>query len=237
MHKTLVFKILSLGLSLVIAKGPHPMEYNEEVFVGTRLECTGQERRLQTSSGDVFCIKESDVKDRFLDHQIQETNQVLDDFVKRLKTYMYETTFHVRAFESKGAELGRRLEDISIIVTRFGPQTYAIISRLNFAKEMFEKMSTSIDPLKFYESITLPGHELVWGIIDLNIRLLELRNSQGSPDSSIKDYQKKITSFTEFISNLSIEVARTNMTFGMHSVFMSQKRQAEKTLLELAFYI
>ncbi|GEQ71594.1 hypothetical protein JCM33374_g5279 [Metschnikowia sp. JCM 33374] len=126
----------------------------------------------------------------------------LTTFVWKLKGFVHDSVFDALGFESNVKELHIELLKIAKNVKMLVNHEPELLDQLSFASRMFETMYDSIGMFKNIESLQPPGRELVWAVVDLNVRLWALYSTKGSPDISMDGYAIRVYLHGELLNHL-----------------------------------
>ncbi|GEQ67337.1 hypothetical protein JCM33374_g1001 [Metschnikowia sp. JCM 33374] len=159
----------------------------------------------------------------------------LNKFVTNLKAFAQGTRFDMQTFEASGETLDRTLAAIEDSIRTAGVPDVVLGTQLGFAQHMFQTMGVAIEQLKHFQGIDTPGHNLVWPLIDLNVRLLALCNVYGAPDPSIDGYTHRVSLYNEYLYMMKDAFdAYVYIPFGIQMSFKIQFERAEHTLAMLS---
>ncbi|GEQ70667.1 hypothetical protein JCM33374_g4346 [Metschnikowia sp. JCM 33374] len=175
---------------------------------------------------------------RTLQIQESEAQQQLEEFVKVLKTFIGELDFDVSSFQWQTEKLGKRLALIESSVQSLQSSDESILEQLGFARHAFKIMVNATELMGFYRSVSGPFHRLINGLISLNVRLLELYDLNGHPDSSMTGYKGKVHSFKSRLEHWgSIFQFFVNVPPDLRLIFETQFIEASDSLRELSMQV
>lgn len=159
--------------------------------------------------------------------------QMVDLIIESFRSFIDETRFDVWRFEAQGQNLLKRLRHIENI-THDNSDTL-FVSKLNFAGYMFRIMGEAIELMKHYENVRTAGHGIVWSIIDLNVRLLTLFRTNGTPKVETENFAINVYVYSQHLLFLKSGFEKyEGVPFGTQVVFNAQLVRAEYTLKLLA---
>ncbi|GEQ69219.1 hypothetical protein JCM33374_g2890 [Metschnikowia sp. JCM 33374] len=167
---------------------------------------------------------------------LEDARVLLVNVFLQLKTFT--SMFDVDGFEVQGPGLEKELARIENWINTLAPSQNRLLGEVSFVKHMFKSMGESLELLKYYDCAETTGGDLMWSLIDLNMKLLELYSLSGVPDPGVKGYTEKVASYSRYLKFLRRGFRRlVSVPFGTTIMFRNQYTQAEKCLEVLAFYV
>lgn len=166
-----------------------------------------------------------------------DTDRVLEqmeEFYEGLKFFILTTKFDYLGFETAGSRLSAELAMITAIVKKMAPCNKPILFELAFILRTFNIMADSIEILKYYSTSPHPIYRLNFSIVDLNIRLYQLRTFRGDPNPFAEGYNRKLLLYSSLL-NFLVEQFRSfkQVNFGEEMSFNKYYNRAESSLLGL----
>ncbi|GEQ71591.1 hypothetical protein JCM33374_g5276 [Metschnikowia sp. JCM 33374] len=163
---------------------------------------------------------------------------ILSSINQKMKSFIHETIFDGNGFENAAAQIQTWLTHIESWTTVATPYDEDSLAQLYYTKQMFFIMLDSNERLKHYEGIPGAGNIVLWLLIDLNVRMLELLDVYGVPDPSIEGYAARVSSYGKVLSFVRDTFGKyREVVFGTHLTFQNQLVQAENGLKVLARYL
>ncbi|KAF8000317.1 hypothetical protein HF325_005246 [Metschnikowia pulcherrima] len=206
------------GFSEVNAAGPN--ERGQEVNEGL-LE--------KTQNEEPMCA-ESEKLD-----EVNDAAGMLQKSFTLLKAFIHDSVFDYRGFELKGAGLELLLQETLIKVVKATACNPKLSDQYKNLLHMFHTMVESIEALRYYQTTDFPGHVPIYNVLDLNVRLLALRNLDGDPDTLTERYVDRVKVGFQFLNLWGAEFRGAGyVPFGRKMVFERQYGQALAQLHELA---
>ncbi|GEQ70312.1 hypothetical protein JCM33374_g3988 [Metschnikowia sp. JCM 33374] len=131
-------------------------------------------------------------------NETAEAETRLNKFVGRLMSFLVDDGFDRVGFSMDSDNLSK---EISSLRQKVGMLPYSpkLTQHLAFAKRVFREMMNANKSLDFY-SLAGPDQQLVRSITSLNLRLFKLYNSEGNPDSGMKNYASKVARFKSVLN-------------------------------------
>ncbi|GEQ67911.1 hypothetical protein JCM33374_g1577 [Metschnikowia sp. JCM 33374] len=158
----------------------------------------------------------------------------LNSFVRRLKTFVDDRKFDIAAFETQTEDLHKEFSVVGEMVEKVLPRR-EISEQFRFAKHLFRIMLESNQAMRQYSHFGIPGHRLVYKVIELWIRALMLNTSHGSLDLRIPRYLEKLARFRNSLDYLGDTFRLlTNLPMSTRLVFKEHASQVDYTLKVLA---
>ncbi|GEQ68763.1 hypothetical protein JCM33374_g2432 [Metschnikowia sp. JCM 33374] len=162
--------------------------------------------------------------------EVQKAKQSLENFVKHLKGFLKTGKFDIVAFEFHQDEILEELSSIGAWIQKM-PPSEDLIHQYKFTQYMFSVMSDSILNLKHYQTCDLPGHEWVYNILELNVRLLLMYNELGDLDISLEWYEGLLFGFWLNVHIWGKKFRLVpNVSGDMRYIYDRSSRQAQETL-------
>ncbi|KAM9895179.1 hypothetical protein OXX79_008252 [Metschnikowia pulcherrima] len=97
---------------------------------------------------------------------------------------------------------------------------FNVEKELDFFRKLLDEMKSAFETVKRYKSCSAKGVGFVNDMLVLKVRALALFGPDGSPDTSIPDYQTKLSEVVSALSSLETEVASANgLPGGFHIPF------------------
>ncbi|GEQ72741.1 hypothetical protein JCM33374_g6429 [Metschnikowia sp. JCM 33374] len=158
---------------------------------------------------------------------------ILYGFVERLKAFVSETDFDYRDFESHIEHFREVISDLDFLAeTEINYEGSA--SQLAFARHMFQFMVDSTERLKRYNRSDIPGADLLYNMIDLNVQVLTLQNSYGDLDIRTDMQTEKLHLLYRNLYAWREEFRKIpKVPRGMQALFVSQGSLAKSTIERL----
>ncbi|KAM9910908.1 hypothetical protein OXX69_004021 [Metschnikowia pulcherrima] len=167
--------------------------------------------------------------------EVNDAAGMLQKSFRLLKAFIHDSVFDYRGFELKGAGLELLLQETSMKVVKATACNPKLSDQYKNLSHMFHTMVESIEALRYYQTTDFPGHALIYNVLDLNVRLLALRNLDGDPDTSTERYVDRVKVGFQFLNLWGAEFRGAGyVPFGRKMVFERQYGQASAQLHELA---
>ncbi|GEQ71051.1 hypothetical protein JCM33374_g4732 [Metschnikowia sp. JCM 33374] len=167
--------------------------------------------------------------------EVQDAQVQLSWFISRLKTFSDEKGFSVDAFEAQAQLLSSQFREICAWVDHISP-TWILLRQLEYTKTFFDAMGYAFETSKFFPLPT-NEHQIVRGIIHLNVRLFSLLDLVGEPNTGEPGYARKVKIFTLVLNFWCEKYEQLGDASGdVRSTFESQVKQADRILRVLASY-
>ncbi|GEQ72124.1 hypothetical protein JCM33374_g5810 [Metschnikowia sp. JCM 33374] len=168
-------------------------------------------------------------------------NQILEgfvvSFVEELRSFVNETSFDAARFERKHKELGRVIADIDISVQEMAPSEN-LSKQLRFAKNMYKEMLETHRIMRHYSTFDTQGNRIVYKVLELGIRALVLKNSQGTFDVTVSGLPSKII---RLYHTLDFRVNQlkmlTYLPYGTRKLLSTSVAQIRNSLAEIRSYV
>ncbi|GEQ70545.1 hypothetical protein JCM33374_g4223 [Metschnikowia sp. JCM 33374] len=131
-------------------------------------------------------LPDSPIKNKIMDES-------LEWFIVQLKTFIQESHFDTFRF---GVMVGKLTQDLHDIVALGGPQidwNNLVLQKYDHANYMFKAMVDALHALEFYQPVSIPENYLLSRMIDANVRILALLDSQGFIDTEVNGYARKVS--------------------------------------------
>lgn len=135
--------------------------------------------------------------DRKKKEGLDEKN-ILEPFFQHLKQFVNDTSFDYLRFDAEQNSLSKELSNKASQIRHSAPQI-RILNQLSFCKHVLEAMKRSAKKLKHYGASDSHANIWLFKIIELNVRLLALHNSQGKLDAQIPGYLDTLLRFNKSI--------------------------------------
>ncbi|GEQ68556.1 hypothetical protein JCM33374_g2224 [Metschnikowia sp. JCM 33374] len=232
MKESLVFLILFLSVVDAVPSGG-PQD-SEMVFPREDLlaKMTNKLQNLQiphdTTVNSCTC--------ELMDHQnhTRRNQNMLAWFVIQLKSFIFQTHFDSSGFALVVKRMTRNLVDIEESVRLFDAQNEAVLEHLQFAQKMFDVMKFSMKALKTYTRLGNPDQHLLNRMVQLNVRLWSLYNSQGKLDRMVHEYGSTVIESWKTMSILDDDFkGLPAVPDHIRLLFDEQRAQAEETVHDL----
>ncbi|GEQ70547.1 hypothetical protein JCM33374_g4225 [Metschnikowia sp. JCM 33374] len=167
--------------NITIPSITHPFEPNDSTTLAAA---------IPTSTSRISMPNTSPEPPEF--NQTKEVQDLLECWFGHLKSFIHESHFDTFSFIPAAEILS---DGLGGIVSLAGEVLYrnAILSQqLAFIKTVYNTMVLASAGLQFYENVGISENYLLSCMLDLNVRLLGLCNSQGMLDTSILGYPERI---------------------------------------------
>ncbi|GEQ69537.1 hypothetical protein JCM33374_g3209 [Metschnikowia sp. JCM 33374] len=168
---------------------------------------------------------------------ILEITEMLDLVIARMQSFIHDQYFDSKAFETHATQLKLRLLDLGSNAENMGYFT-DISGRLGFAKHTYSAMVEAARSLRQYIFGGSIEHHLLSSIIQLNVSLLALHDSQGVPDPTVGGFRSKVEYFT-YITNHWAEIFKHvgNTDPVLQQRFQNKYTAVKNTLQFMSTYI
>ncbi|KAM9912773.1 hypothetical protein OXX69_002226 [Metschnikowia pulcherrima] len=142
-----------------------------------------------------------------LENNPQDIEVRIEFFIDHLKSFITETNFDSASFALNSIEYDRQLKSIQISSRNIVPCLNELNAKINFAERMLKLMT------EVTQTVSLTSHSsgqylLLEKVLDLQVRLLSLRDSQGSPDPKIINFAETVLTYRRQLSSLERDLAR-----------------------------
>ncbi|KAM9937592.1 hypothetical protein OXX80_002896 [Metschnikowia pulcherrima] len=142
-----------------------------------------------------------------LENNPQDIEVRIEFFIDHLKSFITETNFDSASFALNSIEYDRQLKSIQISSRNIVPCLNELNTKINFAERMLKLMT------EVTQTVSLTSHSsgqylLLEKVLDLQVRLLSLRDSQGSPDPKIINFAETVLAYRRQLSSLERDLAR-----------------------------
>ncbi|GEQ69246.1 hypothetical protein JCM33374_g2917 [Metschnikowia sp. JCM 33374] len=165
-----------------------------------------------------------------LQNTTQKAREMLQKFNRSLRSFVTDSGFDYVSFEPNMDSLRNLLSDIEFLVET-ELEFHQFESRLNFSRIMFQSMVDSTDKLKRYGMYELPGHELIYEMIALNVKVLSMFDSHGSFDLNNKEAEEKLPSLFFSLYVWESDFQKLNEVHpGVRMVFENKCAQVKRIL-------
>ncbi|KAM9899114.1 hypothetical protein OXX69_009612 [Metschnikowia pulcherrima] len=119
----------------------------------------------------------------------------LKNIFNRLKTFLAPPCFDYETFEKDADQIEMDLKNVTNRVNELSsPQSFN--QQLKHVRKVFSAMVDSIEPLRHYVFMGRSDLHLVNRLIEFNVKLYEMYDSHGEPESAIEGYEDKIVRYT-----------------------------------------
>ncbi|KAM9912094.1 hypothetical protein OXX69_002904 [Metschnikowia pulcherrima] len=161
----------------------------------------------------------------------------LEKFYSHLRSFVFDSSFDVSGFEEDYSYLQTEYSRISkhLAGRNIHTRNYA---RIRFCTLLFTQMRKLARLNKHSTTTILSEAYLLYKVTEIHVRALAMCNSQGEPDKSIVDFDKKVMDLTaglrfwgqkyNNLKNTAIKLAR---------LFRNRVHAAENTLAHLSKHI
>ena len=159
----------------------------------------------------------------------QEITKNLTTLVADLKSYTDDKAFEYRVFLPRITGIREKLADIEFAAENMQRQINPI--QLNFARRLFSTMVYAADKMKRYTGKRGHGEALVYKVVELNVRILALRNTKGMVDCWDNSIPEAILRFEDTLTTWKEYMNEKNSTPpGMVQLFEVQSENARRKL-------
>ncbi|KAM9936783.1 hypothetical protein OXX80_003669 [Metschnikowia pulcherrima] len=119
----------------------------------------------------------------------------LKNIYNRLKTFLVLPCFDYETFEKDADQIEMDLKNVTNRVNELStPQKFN--QQLTHVRKVFLAMVDAIEPLRHYVFMGRSDLHLVNRLIEFNVKLYEMYDSSGDPESAIEGYEDKIVRYT-----------------------------------------
>ncbi|GEQ72589.1 hypothetical protein JCM33374_g6276 [Metschnikowia sp. JCM 33374] len=164
----------------------------------------------------------------------KEMSESLEWFHGLLMSFIHERHFDELYFSASAPKMATNLGDIVALGSGIHQKNPLISHKLDFVSLVYEKMLFASRALKYYRYSHHGESFVVCDMIDLNIRLFGLYNSQGVLDTARDGYAGQILHFQKMVSRLVERFQELDSAKGrMGDFFEAQTYQAKERVLDL----
>ncbi|GEQ68270.1 hypothetical protein JCM33374_g1937 [Metschnikowia sp. JCM 33374] len=162
--------------------------------------------------------------------KLEVVEERLQTFIARLKSYILEPLFDIERFELEFTTLDKELADITRAAEKADPNKERS-EKLTFAQSLFEIMIESTHHLEHFAFRGPSDEHLVSVMIELNLGILTLFDSEGRPDIQIDGFSQKVERCNIAVKTWKYEFGKlTAPSFGAQMMFKIQATRAERNL-------
>lgn len=169
--------------------------------------------------------------------QIEATHDLLEGVFKVFKNFVTKGSFNHQGFEKQHDDLERQLLE-AIKEVDEAEFSEKLLRQLTFLKYTFHTMADSVADLNFYSMNKDNDHRLLYKVIELNVRLLALRDSYGNLDLQLHGISGKLFRFWR---NLVVWGHKCKnipeFPAGLYALYELHAMQAERTLRKLVLQL
>ncbi|GEQ67542.1 hypothetical protein JCM33374_g1207 [Metschnikowia sp. JCM 33374] len=158
-------------------------------------------------------------------------------FIETLRVYVNVTSFDHILFKTHIGKLRKELREI-------GKSVHKITSvdqpsdQFKVVKNMFEVMVNSVENLEYFGSKDFTGCDLIYKVIELNVRITVLFNTHGALDFDFDGYLDQILLLHRNLFMWKAHFKKlTGVPLNKRFMFNRQANHADKTLEALVSYI
>ncbi|KAM9903698.1 hypothetical protein OXX79_003165 [Metschnikowia pulcherrima] len=142
-----------------------------------------------------------------LEDNPQDIEVRIEFFIDHLKSFIGETNFDSTSFALNSREYDRQLKSIQTSSRNIVPCLNELNAKINFAERMLKLMT------EVTQAVSLISHSsgqylLLEKVLDLQVRLLSLHDSQGSPDPKKINFAETVLAYKKQLSSLERDLAR-----------------------------
>ncbi|KAM9899074.1 hypothetical protein OXX79_005932 [Metschnikowia pulcherrima] len=125
----------------------------------------------------------------------QSPKTQLKNIFDRLKTFLVLPCFDYETFEKDADQIEMDLKNVTNRVNELNT-SQIFNQQLTHIRKVFSAMVDAIEPLRHYVFMGRSDLHLVNRMIEFNVKLYEMYDSHGEPESAIDGYENKIVRYT-----------------------------------------
>ncbi|KAJ8145635.1 hypothetical protein OY671_001290 [Metschnikowia pulcherrima] len=165
--------------------------------------------------------------------ELAESEIMIERFLKRLKSYVTESSFTVASFTSDINTLKTDFAEIAEIVSQAKPSK-TVWKMLELCTKNLSTMIEASELLRHYIRINAPGNRLLYKAIELNVRILTLQNSEGQLDFKVATNPDKVLRYLRSLYFWNSRLKQVvGVRFGTRRVFGTYYGRAAAMLKNL----
>lgn len=139
-------------------------------------------------------------------------------FLKNLRIFVTAEKFDFKGFDSQITEYRNDLADLVFDLENHPEYEESVGKTIAYLKRIFKVLVGAAENMKRYEKSKLPGHDLVYGIIELEARAMLLYDLSGLRDRKIENHKAKAEKLYDSLSLLFTQNVQLGLLFSqLHS--------------------
>ncbi|GEQ72396.1 hypothetical protein JCM33374_g6083 [Metschnikowia sp. JCM 33374] len=166
--------------------------------------------------------------------EVEKAHMQVDWFIKDLKGFVNGTNFDFRTFDHHIRRLRNELSDMEFwIETKFNHQAN-LENHAIFARVLFQCLVDSTEKLKRYAKSEIPTSEVLFDMIDLNVRTSVMRTAEETLDRAIPEYTTQISRLScDFVALEEYSTSHTGAPYGMRALYSGLAEEVKMALERL----
>ncbi|KAM9903762.1 hypothetical protein OXX79_003138 [Metschnikowia pulcherrima] len=154
----------------------------------------------------------------------------LKNIFDRMKTFLESNCFDYETFEKDADQIEMDLKNVTIRANELSsPQKFN--QQLKHVRKVFSAMVDAIEPLRHYVFMGRSDLHLVNRLIEFTVKLYEMYDSSGDPESAIEGYEDKIVRYTVMLQFWRDQFNELGgVPIGVRSMFEKQSVAAGDTI-------
>ncbi|KAM9925429.1 hypothetical protein OXX80_010906 [Metschnikowia pulcherrima] len=158
----------------------------------------------------------------------------LQKFVGVLQSLAHVSGFESLAFEWRAGELHHQINNLENMVGRLDTPNLELANMLMYAKHMMHVMTTAAKTMRFYGQSDAEEH-LLRSVVQLNVRLMALHDSNGNPVVERHDIREEISISSHYLKFWRhVFNNQVNVSPCLQIMFEIHCNEAENTLRMIA---
>ncbi|KAM9926538.1 hypothetical protein OXX59_003176 [Metschnikowia pulcherrima] len=160
-------------------------------------------------------------------HQIDWASDMMRSFVSGPE-------FDYASFDASSSFLGEHLSDIKPLLEHVTSDRKNLCAQFAFAQRMYHVMQDCAYFMRLY-STSAPEHVLLRHILQLNVQILGLYDSNGFPDLCTESFTRTVMRLTHNLHEWDVAFENLDeMSLSTYLVYDNQFLEAQKSLFHLA---